>query len=191
MSDCCGVNTLRFARDQFSVQSCFVLSCRVFLGSLFSSVQFSSVQFSSVQFSLVFTVCLFICLLSASHFSSSLFPRFLSWRSWSCVLWLLHPCTSLRTKEGSFPLWCCVNTDAWTVGADPPTPYPLCLVEWLEAWLAWSPVPVSILCLELWLPGLFTGRCLCSETLINIWVEPAIESVFFPDNSTKETHLAN
>ncbi len=43
-------------------------------------------------------------------------------------------------------------------------------------------IPVSILCLELRLPALFTGWVLCSETLINIWVELAMESVFFPDN---------
>ncbi len=147
----------------------------------------------------MFTVCLLICLLSASRFSSSLFPQFLSWHSWSCVLWLLHPCTSLRTQEGHFPLrrcvntdaktlcavlspvWRCVGTDAWTAGADLPTPYPLCIVEWLEAWLDWSSVPVSFLCLELRPPALFTGRVLCSETLINIWVEPVIESMLFPD----------
>ncbi len=40
--------------------------------------------------------------------SPVLFPQFLSW---SCVLWLLHPCTSLRTQEGHFPLWRCVNAD--------------------------------------------------------------------------------
>ncbi len=81
-------------------------------------------------------------------------------------------------------LWCYVCTDAGTVGADLPTPYPLCLVEWLEAWLDWSPLPVSLFCPELRLPALCPRRVLCSETLINIWVEPAIESVFFPDSST-------
>ncbi len=152
------------------------------------------------MFSLVFTVCLLICLLFASHFSSSMF---LSWRSRSCFLWLLHPCPSLQAQERSFPLWRCISTDAgtlcvvlsplwrcvctdaWTVGADLPMPYLLCLVEWLKAWLDWSPLPVSILCPELWLPALCPGRVLCSETLINIWVEPAIESVFFPDRTVR------
>ncbi len=72
------VNNFQFSR---------VLSCCGFLGSMFS---------------LVFTVCLLICLLFASHFSSSMF---LSWRSRSCVLWLLHPCPSLHAQERSFPLW--------------------------------------------------------------------------------------
>ncbi len=65
---------------------------------------------------------------------------FLSWRSRSCVLWLLHPCPSLHAQERSFPLWRCISTDAgtlcvvlsplwrcvctdaWTVGADLPMP---------------------------------------------------------------------
>ncbi len=83
------------------------------------------------------------------------------------------------------PLWRCVSTNVGTVGADLPTPYPLCLMEWLEAWSDWTPLPVTFLCPQLRLPALCPGRVLCSETLINIWVEPAIESVFFPDRTVR------
>ncbi len=84
VSDRCGVNMLHFARDQSSR----VLSCCVFLCSQFSVYSLPS---------------------HLPHVSPALFSQFLSW---SCVLWLIHPCTSLRTQEGSFQLWRCVNTDS-------------------------------------------------------------------------------
>ncbi len=156
-------------------QSCRVLFCCVFLGSQFSVFSLPS-HLPHVSPALCFlsscpgapgaVFCGFtpapLCALKKGASNSDVAS--------SLTLCIVHS-----------PLWRCVGSDVWTVVADLPTPYPLCLVEWLGAWLDWSPVPVYFLCLELWPPALLTGRVLCSETLINIWVEPAIESVFFPD----------
>ncbi len=144
----------------------------------------------------MFSVCLLICLtfLQLSVFSVPV----LALLELFCGFFTPAPLCALKKGASNSdvvstltlcivhsPLWRCVGSDVWTVVADLPTPYPLCLVEWLGAWLDWSPVPVYFLCLELRPPALLTGRVLCSETLINIWVEPAIESVFFPDRTVR------
>ncbi len=132
-----------------------VLSCLVFLGS---------------KFSLGFIVWLLFC----SPVPALAIPE---------LCFVSSPLLPLSAHStGNSPLWRCVSTNVGTVGADLPTPYPLCLVEWLEAWSDWTPLPVTFLCPQLRLLALCPGRVLCSKTLINIWVEPAIESVFFPDN---------
>ncbi len=173
---------LHFARDQLPVLSCRVLFCCVFLGSQFSVFSLPS-HLPHVSPALYF-------LSSCPGAPGAVFCGFFTpaplcalkkGASNSDVASTLTLCTVLS------PLWHCVGSDVWTVGADLPTPYPLCLVEWLGAWLDWSPVPVYFLCLELRPPALLTGRVLCSETLINIWVEPAIESVFFPDRDVQSS----
>ncbi len=106
------------------------------------------------------TVWLLICPLSASRFSSSLFPSspvpvlalrelcfvastllplsvrsrrgashsdvasaltlglwFLSWRSRSCVLWLLHSCLSLCAQEGELPTLTLLQPWRWDSGS--------------------------------------------------------------------------
>ncbi len=106
-----------------------------------------------------FWVQVLICLLSASRFSSSLFPQFLSWRSWSCVLWLLHPCTSLRTQEGSFPLWRCVNTDAGTLCA---VLSPLWRCVGTDAWTVGAVLPYALPSLPRGVTGCLIGLIPCS-----------------------------
>ncbi len=78
------------------------------------------------------------------------------------------------------PLWRCISTDAGT----------LCVVLsplWrrisTDAGALCAVLHVSILCPELRLPAFCPSRVLCSETSINIWVEPAIESTLFPDTN--------
>ncbi len=164
------------------VVSCFVLFCCVFLDSQFSVFSLPS-HLPHVSPALCF-------LSSCPGAPGAVFCGFFT------------PAPRCALKKGASnsdvastltlcivhsPLWRCVGSDVWTVVADLPTPYPLCLVEWLGAWLDWSPVPVYFLCLELRPAALLTGWVLCSETLINISVEPAIESVFFPDNNLKRT----
>ncbi len=130
----------------------------------------------------MFTVCILICLLSASRFSSSLFPQFLSW---SCVLWLLHLSGHSRRAlhtlchvASTLTLGLCVLFCPHFDVASAPTLglqalISLCLTlsaSWSDWRLDWAdpPVPVPILCLELRLQALFTGRVLCSEILRNI-----------------------
>ncbi len=154
VSDRCGELVTNF-------QSCRVLFCWVFLGFQFSVYSLPSLL---------------------PHVSPALcFLSFCPGAPGAVFCGFFTPAPLCALKKGAsnsdvasaptFGLWALIS-QRLTLSA-----------SWSDWGLDWTdPVPVYFLCLELRPPALFTGWVLCSETLsLNIWVEPAIESVFFPD----------
>ncbi len=149
----------------------------------------------------MFTVCLLICLLSASHFFSSLFPQFLSWFSRRCFVASLPLHLSVHSKRELPTLtlrqnWCwdsvrcslptltlrqhrSLDCERWSPYALPSLPRGVTggLIGLIPSSCFYS-LPWIMAYGPLYRPSL------CSETLINIWVE----SVFFPDTHAIEMY---